>query len=164
MIKPSSFRPFSSLLLILFSVAMTGCATNLSSEHYSDQTVGEASRVYKGVIVDVRRVRVGPDELGKSRTGVGLGAVGGALAGRALTRGSGAGTLIGGVVGAIGGAFAEKALKTQDALEYTVELANGEGMSVVQGAENPLVVGQNVRVIVSNRGRSRIIPIKLGRL
>ena len=147
-------------VLLLFSLGFAGCATNISSEHYSDQTVGEANKVYKGVIVDVRKVRVGPDQLGKSRTGVALGAVGGALAGSAITKGSTAGALIGGLAGAIGGAFAEKSLKTQDAFEYTIELSNGEGLSVVQGIEQPLNVGQNVRVIVSSRGRSRVIPMR----
>jgi outer membrane lipoprotein SlyB len=68
--------------------------------------------------------------------------------------------LIGGIAGAVGGAFAEKSLKTQDALEYTIELSNGEGLSVVQGINNPLKIGQNVRVIVSSKGRSRVIPVR----
>jgi outer membrane lipoprotein SlyB len=147
-------------VFFVLALMASGCATNISQDHYSDETVGEASKVYKGVIVDVRKVRVGPDQLGKSRTGAAMGAVGGAIAGRAIGGRGAAGILIGGVAGAIGGAYAEKALKTQDALEYTIELANGDGMSVVQGTDKPLSVGQNVRVIVSSRGRSRIIALR----
>jgi outer membrane lipoprotein SlyB len=148
------------LVLLIAAFGFAGCATNLSDEHYSDTSAGEASKVYKGTIVDVRKVRVGPDQLEKSKTGVALGAIGGAVAGNALFKGSGAATLIGGIAGAVGGAFAEKSLKTQDALEYTIELSNGEGLSVVQGINNPLKIGQNVRVIVSSKGRSRVIPVR----
>lgn len=146
----------SSLLVVAFC---SGCAKDLGVKHYSDQTVGEASKTYRGTVLNVTKVRVGPDELGKSKAGAIVGGVGGAVIGSRFGRGGGAlaGTLIGAVAGAVGGAFAEKALKTQDALEYVVELDNKSLMSVVQGMDETFPKGARVLLIVGEKGRSRII-------
>ena len=58
--------------------------------------------------------------------------------------------------GAVAGAYAEKALKSQNAMEYVVALENGESKTVVQGLDPTLAVGQKVWLMVSYQGRSRV--------
>ncbi len=170
---PDAWMEFAALLLlcliatnmkrssiaVLLLTLITGCAKDLGVKHYSDRTVGEASKTYRGTVLNVTKVRVGPDELGKSKAGAIVGGVGGAVIGSRFGRGGGAlaGTLIGAVAGAVGGAFAEKALKTQDALEYVVELDNKSLMSVVQGMDETFAKGERVLLMVGEKGRSRIV-------
>jgi outer membrane lipoprotein SlyB len=93
-----------------------------------------------------------------------LGAVGGGLAGSFVGKGTGnaAATLGGAALGGLAGTFAEKALKHQEGMEYAVKLTNGSMMSVVQGLENPMSPGTPVLVMVSQDGRSRVVPDQSG--
>ena len=52
----------------------------------------------------------------------------------------------------------EQKMKTQDALEYTVQLNSGRVLSIIQGISVPMAAGQKVLVLVNPRGRSRVIP------
>jgi len=146
-------------------LALSGCARNISGDTYKASAVGEASFSYQGVIATARKVHVEEGEyLGENQTGIALGAVGGGLAGNQIGRGSGnvAATVGGAVLGGVAGAFAEKALKAQDGMEYTVKLTNGSMMTVVQGLDNPMSPGTRVVVVVGQDGRSRVVPDQSG--
>jgi outer membrane lipoprotein SlyB len=147
------------IAVVAATLFLSACATDISSNSYSDQHVGEAAHSYYATVAKVRKVKVGPDELGKSKTGAVVGGVGGALVGS--TMGSGTGKLLmtaGGVVaGAVGGAYAERAMKTQTGLEITVQMKNGELLTVVQGADVQFSKGEKVLVIVYKKGRSKIV-------
>lgn len=144
------------LMLVLTSALfMSACATDISSQSYSDKHVGETARSYRATVVKVRKVKVGPDELGKSKAGTVIGGVGGAMIGS--TTGSGLGTGVGAIAGAIGGAYAEKAMKSQTGLEITVELKNGALMTVVQGADVEFARGEKVLIMQYQKGRSKIV-------
>ena len=148
------------MFVLLSTVLFTGCATDMGSRSYSDDHVGEAARTYRGVIVNIREVKVGPDQLGKNRSGAVAGGLAGGLIGSRFGGGSGKTllTLGGAVAGAVGGAFAEKALKTQKAYELVIELKNGALMTVVQGTDVQFQAGQRVLLMVSVRGRSKVVP------
>lgn len=142
-------------------LALSGCARNINPNVYSEKHVGEASMTYQGVIVSARQVEVaGSEKLEENVAGIGLGALAGGLAGNQIGGGSGniAATAGGAVLGGVAGAFAQKALTEQTGMEYVVRLNNGSMMTVVQGAEAQLSNGQRVLVIVSNDGRSRVVP------
>lgn len=146
-------------------VALTGCQRNIDPNTYAAGAVGEASFTYQGTIISARKVHVtGHENLEGNTTGIGLGAVAGGLAGNQIGSGSGnvAATVGGAVIGGIAGAFAEKALKEQDGMEYAVKLTNGSMMTVVQGLEGAMAVGQRVLVMVSQDGRSRVVPDNSG--
>lgn len=146
-------------------LALSGCARNISSDTYKASHVGESSFTYQGVVASARKIHVEEGEyLGENTTGIGLGAVGGGLIGNQMGKGSGnvAATVGGAVIGGLAGAFAEKALKSQDAMEYAVKLTNGSMMTVVQGLDNPLSPGQRVLVMVSQDGRSRVVADQSG--
>lgn len=147
------------ILLTLGAVLLTSCAREIDSDVYAAGHVGEVSTTYAGVIKNVRQVTV---QHGEQLEDNGLGIVGGGVAGgvigSAVGKGNFAPTAAGAIVGAVAGSFAEKKLKQQTALEYIVELENGSLMTVVQGMDQPLSIGQPVYVMVSQGGRSRITP------
>ena len=157
---------YAKHFVIISGVAflLNGCARDISPNSYSDSHVGEASRTYKGRIVSVRTVNVGPEQLGDSYMGTAVGGIGGGILGNQFGKGHGrlATTAGGAILGALGGAFAEKELKNQDAFEYIVELQNGEMRTVVQGMDTKFSPGQSILLMISDRGRSRIVPNQSG--
>ena len=145
----------ASLLLL------TNCAKNISSNEYSESDVGGVKHTYKGVIISVRPVKVqGADSLGDNQAGLLGGGLAGGLLGSQVGKGRGqvVGLVLGAAAGAVGGALLEKGLKSQDGIEYTVELTTGRILSLVQGTDNLMSVGQRVLVMVGSRGRSRVVP------
>ena len=163
---------------------LNGCARDISSNSYSDRHVGESSRTYKGRILSVRTVKVGPEQLGDSYAGTAIGGIGGGVIGNQFGGGHGniATTLGGAAIGALAGAFLEQELKNQDAYEYVVEidkgithsvakksspeyeveLDKGAMYTVVQGMDTKLSPGQPVLLMISHQGRSRLIPNQSG--
>lgn len=154
----------TSLILVSASVAtlmLSGCARQISPNVYTEAQVGETSRTYRCTIVSVRQIQVKAGErLEDNTTGMLLGGAAGGLAGSAVGNGHGnTAAIVGGAIaGGILGSLAEDQLKTQDALEYVVELENGKVRTVVQGLDSALRVGQDALLIIGERGRSRLIP------
>lgn len=145
----------SSLLLL------TNCAKNISSSEYSEEEVGAIKYTYKGVIISSRAVKVqGGDSVEDNKTGLLGGGLAGGLLGSQIGQGRGqvVGAVLGAAAGAIGGSFLEKGLKSQEGIEYSVELKDGRIMSIVQGKDNPLSIGQRVLVMIGSKGRSRLVP------
>ena len=149
---------------VIFSAAillLNGCAREISSNVYEADHVGEAAITYPGVIVSARAINVQDKErLEENGMGIVGGGLAGGLAGSQFGKGDGntAATIGGALLGATAGAFAEKALKSQSGMEYTVALDNGQTTTVVQGPQPTLSVGQNVYVMVYQKGRSRVVP------
>ena len=152
-----SFVPVLTIALLL----MPGCARRISQNYYSAASVGEAAHTYKGTIISARRVEVGEAErLQDNTTGLAVGGIAGGVAGSQI--GSGSGSVLaaagGAILGGLAGSYAQDELSRQAAVEYSVQLTNGQIMTVVQGADEVYQAGQAVLVIVSKKGRSRIVP------
>ena len=148
-------------MAILSAVFSSGCARQISSNVYSADSIGETSTTYPGVIISSRQVTVEDKEyLGDNPLGIIGGGVGGAYLGSKIGKGEGntLATVGGALAGAAAGAFAEKALKSQNAMEYVIALENGESKTVVQGLDPSMGVGQKVWLMVSHQGRSRVTP------
>ncbi len=150
-------------ILCLIALSMAGCARQISSDVYSGASVGESAVTYAGTIIDAREVTI-QDQDYLENNGLGLvgGGVGGAIVGSQFGKGGGntVATIAGGIIGATAGAFAEKSLKSQNAMQYILQLENGETRTVVQGVEPRLGVGQKVWLMIShhhNSSRSRVI-------
>lgn len=146
---------------VVATVISGGCARQISSNVYSGAAVGETSSTYPGVIISARQVTVEDKEyLEQNGLGIVGGGVGGAYLGSKVGKGEGntLATVGGALAGAAAGAFAEKALKSQNAMEYVIALENGESKTVVQGSDPMMSVGQKVWLMVSYQGRSRITP------
>lgn len=151
----------SRLFALICVLAFSGCARQISSNVYSGSAVGETSSTYPGVIISCRQVVVEDSEyLGDNPLGIIGGGVAGGYLGSKIGKGEGnmLATVGGAIAGATAGAFAEKAMKTQNAMEYVVALENGEAKTVTQGVDTAYVVGQKVWLIVSCQGRSRVVP------
>ncbi|MDP4724926.1 MAG: hypothetical protein NWS47_01345 [Alphaproteobacteria bacterium] len=163
-------QKITTVLLLSVSVVIfgSGCTRNISSKNYNSASVGESANTSQGVIIAMETVNVSETEkLRENGMGMGLGALGGGLLGSAFGKGTGqlVGVGVGALAGGVGGAFAEQALGNQDGIKYTVKLNSGVIKTVVQGADNPMRVGQHVFLeesIGANRGRSRIYPDTTG--
>lgn len=156
-----SSKPLYFFCAVALSLSLGGCARQISPSVYSGQTVGETAQTYRGFIVSKRQVEVADsDKLQENTTGALLGGATGAVVGSAFGGGRGAvaSTVLGGIGGAVAGAYAQKSMASQDGFEYVVELQSGTLKTVVQGLEPSLSVGQRVLLMVSTKGRSRIIP------
>ncbi|MDR1233617.1 MAG: glycine zipper 2TM domain-containing protein [Holosporales bacterium] len=140
----------------LLVLALTGCSSDYSGDSYTANNVGEVARSDHGVIISMRKIKIDPDEgIG---SGAVLGAVGGGLVGSLF--GKGKGKLLTTAAGAAAGGVAGHSIQNrkQDGFEYTVKLDTGAVITLAQGTSPALSVGQNVFVVNSTRGRSRIVP------
>ncbi len=163
-------QKITTVLLLGVSVVIfgSGCTRNISSKNYNSASVGESANTSQGVIIAMETVNVSETEkLSENTAGMAIGGLGGALAGSMVGKGKGnlLGMGLGALAGGTAGAFAEQALGNQDGIKYTVKLNSGVIKTVVQGADNPMSVGQRVFLeesIGANKGRSRIYPDTTG--
>lgn len=151
-----------SITAIAAAVSITGCAPNISPNAYDVSNVGSVNNVVRGVIVSARPVQVNTNS---NNNGVSAGGLAGALAGGAAGSAIGGGTranLIGAVGGALLGGIAgteiQKGLTRQTGIEYVIKTTGGNYISVVQGSQTALSVGQRVMVIYG--AQSKVIPIQ----
>ena len=153
-------KAFFIALLSISVLHLSGCARDMSASTYSSTQVGEVYKSYQGTVINARKVKVKTsDSVDKNSTGIGLGAVTGGLAGSSIRGDYQAAAIVGGaLVGGVAGAYAEDYLRTQDAMEYVIKLHDGSLRTVVQGLDLIYAPGQKVILIVSYKGRSRLIP------
>ena len=142
---------------------LTACAPKIGGSDYSIRGVGEVSQVSYGTIIAARPITVQGkrlEEQGKLGTGALIGGGAGAVAGSLVGRG--ATPWIVGTLGALAGGAAGHAIEgqatSQQGMEYEVQLDSGGSVSITQGIEPMLSVGQRARVLHSARERSRVVP------
>jgi len=156
---------FSTVAGLLVISLFGGCTKNISSNEYSEAEAGSVKQTYRGIVLNVRTVKVqGGDSLQDNTMGLVGGGLGGALLGSQFGKGRGSvvGGVLGAAAGALGGSMLEKKLKEQDGVEYTVEISGGRVMTIVQGPEPRLQAGQAVLVMVGDKGRSRVVADQSG--
>jgi outer membrane lipoprotein SlyB len=152
-------KSYTLMILLAIPVLFTSCAQQISSDVYASRQVGEVSMTYAGVIRSMREIRVEQGEnLEDNGLGIAGGGIAGGVAGSALGKGNFAPTAAGAIVGAVAGSLLEKKMKQQMAMEYVVQLDNGDLVTVVQGRDQAFQLNQPVYVLVSHSGRSRITP------
>ena len=144
------------LPVILMYVTLSGCAPSMSPDVYSREKAQKVQTVHEGKVVMVREVLI-------EGTKSGLGGIGGGIMGFVLGSavGKGAGRNIARAGGAIGGALAgsaiEEGVTRQKGLEITVELDNGEVISIVQAADREFRIGDEVNVLRRPDGSARVV-------
>ncbi|MDR1333221.1 MAG: glycine zipper 2TM domain-containing protein [Holosporales bacterium] len=142
-------------IMVAAAVLVTGCSNSeFSGNTYNSANAGEVSRSAEGVITSIREVDLQPKD---SMAGTALGAVGGGIAGSMF--GGGHAKIMTAAAGAVaGGVLGNKlATRTEKGNEYTVKLKDGSVIVIAQAKDPPLSVGQAVRVVYSNRDKSRLI-------
>jgi len=148
--------------LALLALSASACTPDIGGQDYSVSDSGKLSQTFPGSIVRKRAIRIdnrSAEEQGRP----GVGALGGGVAGGVLgsTIGAGKGSKIATVGGALGGAvlgnYIENQVSKQDGFEYTINLDDGRTISIAQGKEPQLQVGQRVLVIQGSK-RTRVVP------
>ncbi|GHT88553.1 lipoprotein [Alphaproteobacteria bacterium] len=152
-----SKKCFGLGIVLLISVLLSGCSNDFSGNTYSSANVGEVAKTESGIVVSLRRVEIKPDS---KDLGVGAlaGGVGGAAIGSAFGKGGGktAAMIGGGLLGAAAGNAIQN--RSKPGIEYIVKLDNGDLVTLAQGPEPAITVGQRVFVVKSEKGSSRIVP------
>ncbi|CAK7004367.1 MAG: Outer membrane lipoprotein SlyB [Desulfovibrio sp.] len=142
------------VLTLCLPVALGGCAST-SGKSYSKTDARQTQTVQRGVIKGIQEVTIEEDASG---AGTGLGGVLGGVLGSTMGRGRGRilSTAGGAAVGAVLGTMGEKALRTERAFEFEIDLDNGQTISVVQAVDGDYRVGDRVRVLRSSGNRARV--------
>lgn len=144
-----------AVCMLALAMLSAGC-TNYSGNTYSGSQVRSAQTVQYGTVVSVQPVTLEEDrsrrpwDSGRRRR-----------RGRARQYGwwrtrEDAGDYRGAALGAAGGYAGEKALTKQNGLEITVELENGQQLSIVQAADQQFSPGERVRVLRGSDGSARV--------
>ncbi|MDR0726439.1 MAG: glycine zipper 2TM domain-containing protein [Rickettsiales bacterium] len=147
------------LMIPVLLLTLGACASNLEADRYETSAAGKVNTVAEGVIMNVRAVTVATSDgtVGKLAGGIAGGAAGSMIGGNSAVN----------VIGAVGGAVlggylgdkAQQSLSKQTGYEYIVKLDSGKSITLTQGTDEKLSVGQKVYVLDANYGdRARIIP------
>ena len=137
------------------ALLLSGCASNINSDHYATSSTGSVGQVMPCTVVSVRQVNVSSSD---SSTGSVIGAIGGGVAGSTIGHGRGSvlGALGGAALGALAGDFAQGELSKQTGVEYIVKLDNGAMRTITQGTDVYMQPGQKCYLLYGNQ--SRVIP------
>lgn len=152
------------LAIVTAAVGMTlsvaACVpSSQSGTTYSRDEARRVQQIELGRVLDKQQVTI---EGTKSGLGGAAGGVIGGIAGSAVGGGKGSeiAAAVGAVAGAIAGAKAEEASTRELAVEYTVRLASGKILSVVQAETPEQVIGIGETVKLLSQGTTyRISPV-----
>ncbi len=143
------------MLFLPFLALTAACTSNIGANNYAVQNVNKVQTAQIGTIISVRKVIVQNENGG----GALLGTVAGGVAGSQIGRGSTAGILgaLGGaIVGGVAGDIAQSELSKQAGYEYVIQLQNGGIVTVTQGNDVLMTVGEKCMVIYGPQ--ARVIP------
>lgn len=143
-----------ALIMIPFCLVLVACGANPSATTYSRDQALSVQQVQFGTITAIRPVQIAGTQSG---VGAAAGTVVGGVAGSGIGdgRGSTIAAVVVGVAGGLLGNKIEQETTKKDGLEMTVQLDNGNIISVVQQAEELFQVGDRVRLLTS-QGKARI--------
>lgn len=152
------FAGKNSVVVLLLCLMLTagGCATT-GGKSYSKDEARQVQTVQRGVILSIEEVTIEQDP---SIVGTGIGGVLGGVIGSTMGKGTGRllATAGGAAVGAVLGAMGEKAVRTEKAYEFMIDLENNAGtISVVQAVDGTYAVGDHVRVLRNSGNRARVV-------
>ncbi len=145
----------AAVCMLALAMLSAGC-TNYSGNAYSGSQVRSAQTVQYGTVISVQPVTL--EENHPALVGTAAGGVVGGVLGNMVGGGHGRtlATVAGAALGAAGGYAAEKAITKQNGLEITVELENGQHLSVVQAADQQFSRGERVRILRGSDGSARV--------
>lgn len=158
---PYMTQVIGTLLAALWFSLLAGCANDLGGDVYSRDEARRPMHVQHGYVDSIRPVKIEGERgfIGQAGGGVIGGIAGSAVGGG---RGQALATAVGAIAGAVAGGATQERLTREQGAEITVQLDNGELMSVVQtvDASNPIRVGQRVRIARGNNGQARVMPLQ----
>jgi len=131
---------------LVLSILITACASTADSYHHGDKSTFKTATVQSVRSVDLE----GHSSVLGSLTGSILGSIAGASISN--SRMSGLNSFIGGVLGSFAGMAAERAVTSEDGIEITVKLDEGDIIAIVQDDETQFSPGDKVKVIDGHDG------------
>jgi outer membrane lipoprotein SlyB len=148
----TKIKRLGSVLAASAVLTLVGCETmNTPGPTSSSQPTSSAgTQSRSGVVQSIDRVQQGNSGIGG--TGVGIGAVAGAVIGGVLGNqvGGGTGKTVATVAGAAGGAYAghelEKRQQTPDGYKFTIRMDDGSYRTLMQDTNPDIRVGDRVWV------------------
>lgn len=149
------------VLFIFALVSLFGCASQTQTGNaYTAGQSRQAQTVQRGKVIAVKDV-----ELAAAPSGVGalaggaLGSIAGSNNGRSGSNQSAASSIVGMVIGGVAGNMIDKKINKLKGQEISVLLNNGTEVAIAQEIdekEGPFVVGEQVRVLSTINGTSRV--------
>lgn len=140
------------LLSIIAFLFITGCTQNINPDTYSVGGTGKVNSTRAGVVVGVRTVSVE----GTNTTGKTAGALAGGVAGSTIggsTRANILGAIGGALIGGIAGGATEKAITSQEGVEYIVQTDSGDMVTLTQGPNPSFKKGDRVLILYGSKAR-----------
>ncbi|MBL4852510.1 MAG: hypothetical protein JKY90_09610 [Gammaproteobacteria bacterium] len=133
----------------------SACASSKSGKVYSRGETQHVQTVEVGTVIAVENVLI---EGTKTPIGAAAGTVVGGVigAGSADSSGDRVRGVIGAVVGGVVGAAAEEGFTRRKGQEITIELDNGEVISIVQEADQKIAINDTVRILTQPNGTKRV--------
>lgn len=177
------------LFVLILLLTLTGCARTIDPNVYEDMQVGEVADTFQAVVLSVRPVTVkASDDRLAGGWGTIVGGTAGGFGANNIGKGSGraAATLGGVAVGAAIGSLVNNELSKQPGLEYIIKYwdtknvenvqgellgspltrdinkANERLLTLIQGPQSQLQIGQKVFLIITPTGRARLIADQSG--
>ncbi|MDD4557299.1 MAG: hypothetical protein PHE89_08280 [Alphaproteobacteria bacterium] len=150
---------WSLILLFPLSMLLSACAGEIGANTYETSAAGQVNNAKIGTIISVRQVKVATSEgtVGSLAGGLAGGAAGSMVSGKGPV--SMIGAVGGALLGGMAGNAAQNKLSEQTGYEYVIKLDSGGVVTVTQGGDTVLAVGQKCIVLDSSRGeRGRVIP------
>lgn len=146
----------AAALFLCVALVFGGCASS-GGKSYTKDEARKAQTVQRGVILSIQEVTIEQDS---TLLGPAVGGVIGGVAGSTIGGGRGRilSTVGGAAAGAVLGALGEKAVRSENAYEFMVELENNGGtISVVQAVDGEYSVGDHVRVLRGEGNKVRLV-------
>lgn len=147
----------NKLIISIVAILMiAGCAKNIESNVYNESDTLQLRSVSKGRVLEVIPVKVEGKKVVGTTSGAIIGGIGGSAVGGTdemeVLMGS-----IGALVGSGIGKTIDGWITDQGGYQYIIELRmDGTVVSIVQGDNNPLAVGDEV-LLLNNDGETKII-------
>ncbi|MFV0626534.1 MAG: glycine zipper domain-containing protein [Alphaproteobacteria bacterium] len=148
-----------SLLILPLSMFLSSCADNIGANSYESSAAGQVNSAQIGTVISVRQVNVATSNgtVGSLAGGLAGGAAGSMVSGKGPV--SMIGAVGGALLGGMAGSAAQEKMSSQTGYEYIVKLDSGSVVTITQGADNILAVGQRCAVLNAHSGeRARVIP------
>lgn len=145
-----------TLCALLLAAALAGCSTT-SPDVIQRGDAQRLSSVQDAVVLSVRPVVVDGSQSG---VGAAAGAVAGGVAGATVGHGA-TSTVVGvlaGVAGGVIGNTVERKATTEQAVEFILQMSNGERRAIVQ-AQGSEVIGPGDRVVLVSSGSTTRVTL-----
>ena len=150
-------KKFVIALILPVMAVLAGCASQIGANQYDSAAVGSVNRARAGTIVSVRAITVADSD---NSLGTAIGGIAGGVGeGLLFKKGQIVKKVPQDQVGGAAGNLAQRGLSKQSGYEYVVQLDNGGLVTVTQGSDVLMAVGQRCMVLYgSGSDRARIIP------